>query len=367
MIQEIVNDLNSKYRVLMTEYQQMREQKNEFDTSIDAMKQTLNFPESFDDSDIDELSSMLSSEYQKRLQNIKLYLKVLNKFPNQPQIVKAKTIYEEVKQKLIEVINEENSDFYQAFDELKDRIKFFENIINDLSKYDNNIYLNPINLYNLIRFLNINDINDDLVNFYEIVLKNNMKLINSIEIDELDDNILNNDLLNFVFRLKNINKSLTNNTLETDMLIYNLFTQMLDNNHEAKFSSVQYSKITSALLDDIENRPILKRIRFLIHLYRVNIDLVPEQIDFIKLIRKGYKESIENNKKYQTIIKKNKRFIDKLNCEEVYTDLDLLNSVFELNNISLLDRLKIISCIMYQNNLCIYKKRDKDKVYKITD
>ena len=92
MIQEIVNDLNSKYRVLMTEYQQMREQKNEFDTSIDAMKQTLNFPESFDDSDIDELSSMLSSEYQKKLQNIKLYLKVLNKFPNQPQIVKAKTI-----------------------------------------------------------------------------------------------------------------------------------------------------------------------------------------------------------------------------------------------------------------------------------
>lgn len=363
-MQDVVNNLVSKYKILITEYEQMKKQKVVIDANIDDMKQALNFPWNFDDNDIKELSSMLPSKYRVKLQNIRSYLSVLNKFPNQPQIVEAKLNYEEIKHKLIEVIDEENNDFYSLFEQLEEKVQFFETIIDDLTKYNDNTYLSSISLYKLIYFLTDSDITEELINFYEMVLQNNIMLYDDIKVDETADSELDIELKKFIFRLNRINKSLTSATFETDTIIYNFFNQMLEANHEKKSVTYQYSIINSILSSDIENKPVLERLKFLIHLYKVGIDLFPEQLAFIGELKQVYYDRIKSSQKCQTTIFENKKLIGKLESEELYTDLDLLNEVFSLNNISFLDRLKVISCIIHKNVIYISKEKDKIKTKK---
>lgn len=365
MIRDIVNNLNDKYDLLITEYKKMREQKLDIDDKIDNMKQALDFPWNFDESDIKELSSMLPSKYKVQFQNIKSYLRVLDKFPNQPQIVEVKRSYEEIKCKLIEAINEENNDFYLLFEQLEEKVQFLKTIIDDLSKYNNTIYLNPISLYKLTSFFNVSDTKEELAEFYEMILQNNAVLCNDdIKVDELENMELSVELKDFLLRLEHINESLISDTLEIDKMIYNFFNEMLESNNENRITSYKFSVINNILSMDIEDNQVLKRLEFLIHLYKVGIDLVSEQQIFIAEVKQFYYDKIKSSQKYQATICKNKKLINKLSSQKLYVELDLLNDVFSLNNISFLDRLKILSCIMYQNVLCVSKERDKIKSKK---
>ncbi len=357
-MQEIINILEIKYEMLLPDRKAAKQKMNELDNEIKTIKVFLEHPEKFDNDDIDEISSMLDREDQIKLESIRMYLTLFEQFKNQPQIIKAKEIYEEIKKKIIEYFEKEYDELSTLAKDVENIATFIRDMSDQLKIYNDDTYIPATSLYSLVELLKNSDVTPAVLDFYKRVLQNNSKLIFSNQDNNISDKQIDLELNKYIERLTKINKSLTNDSLKDDELIFEFLSNMLDTNKNVG-ADLSLCNHVMNLLNNQTGFRYGKRLKFLIHLNHVGLDYVPEQIDFIRKLQQIYDDKIGSNHNREIVIQ-NTEFIDNVSSLEIFTNVDLLNAVFRTNETSPLTVLKIITGIIYQN-----EQKSKSNKHKI--
>lgn len=336
--------LNSRLNNMLIQFKDAQQKKEQIQRETEIFIEALNNPENFDEDDYETLESMLNPNGKKILLDIKKYLKVLSKFPNQPQVKEALEKYEILKEQLKQKNILENSSIYDMVAELNEKILQTQSMIDYFKEYDGNEYFNIEYLYLLSELLFNSSISDDILDMYKNILLNNLNYLNNTTFKSNQN--LNLILSGFKEKLLKVNESFNLSKFKLDSLVYELFNSLITNNF-----SLEDKKITQILFylsEDIENKEILTRIKFLIHLCKVNIPYDNDQIDFLNQLKNIYAER-KADSRITNIVENNNRMINSLKSNEIFSDVNLLDNVFKLNEIEKVEMLKIICAIAYNN------------------
>lgn len=357
-MQELINILKVKYDMLCSDQTELTQKMIKQGEEIAMVKEALEQPENFDDDDINELISMLSSEDQEKLKNIKVYLKLFGRFNNQPQIIRAKEIYEDIKKKINAYFDNEYNTLVSLQQESEAVAALIRDISDKIKTYNNETYIDAASLNYLIGLLRNSDVTPAVIEFYKQVLYNNSQLQYRNEENNISDTKIELDLNNYLNRLTKINKSLMHDTLHDDELVFNFLSAMVDND-KVIVDDKKSCDLVMKLLTNQMGTEYGKRLKFLIHLYFSEIEYVPEQVEFLHQIQQAYSDKIRNNHN-KDIIKRNMEFINSINSSECFDNIDLLSDVFNDSEISPLIILKIITGIIYRN-----EQKDTNKKCKV--
>ena len=162
--------LNSRLNNMLIQFKDTQQKKEQIQKETEIFIQALNNPENFDDDDYETLESMLDENGKKILLEIKKYLKVLNKFPNQPQVKEALKKYEILKEQLKQKNILENSSIYDMVAELNEKILQTKGMIDAFSEYDGSKYFNLQYLYLLSELLYNSAITDNILDVYKKII-----------------------------------------------------------------------------------------------------------------------------------------------------------------------------------------------------
>ncbi len=337
--------LNSRLNNMLIQFKDTQQKKEQIQKETEIFIQALNNPENFDDDDYETLESMLDENGKKILLEIKKYLKVLNKFPNQPQVKEALKKYEILKEQLKQKNILENSSIYDMVAELNEEILQTKSMIDAFSEYDGSKYFNLQYLYLLSELLYNSAITDNILDVYKKILLSNVNNLDNALTFKSNKN-MNSTLSNFIKKLLRLNESFNLSTINLDLLVYELFNSLLSK--DFSLDDKKLNQILFYLSSDIKDKEILLRLKFLIHLYKVDIPYDDSQIDFLNQFKNVYEERTSDNTIVE-IVKSNNEIIEALKSGNIFSNIELLDRVFKINEIQKSEMLKIICSIVYNN------------------
>lgn len=341
-----ISVLNEKYKVISKSIKNLDEKKQELESLVQQVCEALDDIDKFEDEDLDELREILPSVAHAKFDSIRKYFKVLNRFPNQSQILKARKVLEDIKKDFIEYIKKDRRVFYNIYTETQTKYNVLKFMIGQLSSYDGTQYFDTTILSSVLDILNKSEINDELISFYEEVLINNLKFDDEVESSKVKQ--AHSFLDKFVYRLTRINKSLTNDSLNNDKMLYDFFCKLLDESDTLQLSAKEIENLTNLIKKNVNSDSAFNKLQFLIHLKKVQIPYDKKQQKFLNEIVKDFYERINDIKDKQRY-EANIAFIEGVTSNQVFVDIDLLNKVFELNNVEIDEKIKIICWILIIN------------------
>lgn len=346
---KLIEILKQKYNIYSKRQISNKKAEKDINEQINQLISTFDNTESFDEEDIEYINSKLNRELSEKFKKIKSYLKVIKKYPNQSQIKEAKNILEEIKVYLKQKFINENKQVFDSVIEYDKKLKVLKYYIDMLENYDLNTYISSYDLYNISLFLHNSEIEEEIVDFYNTVLLNNNSLKESDEAEELDKECYDA----FIRRLEKINKSMGMEQLDDDKKIVQVLNSILEKKYNVHYEDNSIDKIIDIFNKNItseEDKKIVNRIKFLIHVHNVSVELTNEQIDFINKLKDFYCEKIDsyeiNNDTYYRIVE----LISFLEDDYKFENVGLLMTVFSNLEVEGTEQLKIISTIIKNNS-----------------
>lgn len=350
--------LTEKYKLLDREYKKLEKDKQELYESLKELSDAFENLENFSDDDLNDLRAMLRDKYKVKFDEIRKYFKVLKQFPNQSQIKKAKETLEEIKKDLIDSIIKERKVFFDTYELTKKKCNILLNFIDTLNNYKYDEYFDCSLLLNLIGVLKKSEITDDAIELFEKILLSNIKYIPSqIETNSINSKTIVENFSNYISR---INKSLSNSSLENDRYLLSFYKSLLNKKLSKDITKDDIENIIKLTSLDSADAEELLKIEFIIHLAIVKIPFDDIQKSCIKEVVRYYEEKtddIDNKQLYEA----NEKLILELKSEEIFSDIDLLNLVFKLNDTPYEERAKIICALI---DLNVSKKENLKSLYK---
>ena len=335
----IINSLQTKYDNILNDYENALSSKKELESQLKEIIYLFDTPELLDDESIDELCEILSVEDAKKIRTIQKYLKIINKYPNQSQIIYAKNVLNEVKESLISLVTIQCDEIMNSID--IEQLKYRNIYMNEMNNLNNYNQINISLIYELICSLKEQEINDEVIEFLSSLIKNNIDISN-----DLNDINFKYYLIidNFINKLKD---NMSDAIDEKSLIISMYLKKILANEY---VSSKDLKTLDLCLKSNKLDEYTLNRMKFLLHLYKVDIEYDDEQIKFLNDLFLTYSNLSEEEGKHN-MIKTNKQFISELEDDCEYTDIDLLNEIYNENNISQRERAEVLCSIIFQNKV----------------
>ena len=334
-----IESLERKYSAIELDYQEALKNVADLREQLNNLLFLFDLPEKIDDESFEELCEILPDNYSNKLLSIKKYLKIINKFPNQSQIIEAKKILEEIKVKLIEIVdNECNNLLAQAGG---NEIKYIEIYRNQIADFEKNNSIDISKVYELIHSLNKKELPIELVSFLLDILKNGIEVNNDL------NNISFNYYLILDSFIDEIDNNLTGVINSDDYFVYKKLKEVF----EDKLDDIdEIDKLKDIICRDYRSKRITKRVDFLLHIYKFYIKFEDEQIDFLNRIYLDYNQKI-NDSKTQNIINNNSDFLMDIDEDSEYYDSETLANLFIYNNIPIDKQLDVLCSVIAQNRV----------------
>ena len=348
--------MNNLIETLKIKYNKLSSRQKEYELSVKEINENINkllnaFDnfEMLDEEDKKDICDMLDKEHVLMFKNNEKFFKAIKKFPNQPQVIKAKEVLAEIKECLRKNIINDNREVFNIVSENGKKIKVIKYYIDLFSKYTKDTYITSYDLYSAATLLHNSEIDDEIIDFYNTILINNNSLTPVEENEELSLDEYND----FVKRIKQINKSMSIDEANDDKKLYNLFNTILSKNYNISYDTTSVNEFINALnqqitADDEDDKDIVKRIKFFIHLHNVQVDLTDEQKDFVSKLKDFYKERVESHSIDEYSVK-SCELITYLEDDYKFENVSLLVSIFKNMEIKPIDQLKLISLINKNN------------------
>ena len=174
----IINSLQTKYDNILNDYENALSSKKELESQLKEIIYLFDTPELLDDESIDELCEILSVEDAKKIRTIQKYLKIINKYPNQSQIIYAKNVLNEVKESLISLVTIQCDEIMNSID--IEQLKYRNIYMNEMNNLNNYNQINISLIYELICSLKEQEINDEVIEFLSSLIKCNIYFLQCI-------------------------------------------------------------------------------------------------------------------------------------------------------------------------------------------
>ena len=352
---ELIEILEKKYNIFISQYNINKSTQDKINNQIEELINSFDKIEIFCEEDINDICTMLDSDISSRFKNAGRYFKILNKYPNQPQIMSAKKVIEETKVALKKRLEDNNKNVYDSVEESLNKVENIKYYINMLKENTEDSYIESTDLYCITEFLNDEDITDTIIDFYNTILINNNSKKVIKESKPIDYNIYDS----FINKVKQINKSMSPEQIKSDKKILRLLKTILEKDYNVHYEIENIKEIIDILnqyITNEEEKEIIKRIKFLIHLHNVEVDLTDEQIEFVTILKDYYEDRVLSSCISDTA-SKNTELLSYLEDDYKFENVSLLLKVFNSMEISKVDQLKIISVIIKNNSNKKYNKK----------
>jgi len=346
----LIEALKNKYNKLSSRQKDYEVSVNDINSSIDTLLNAFDDIDTLDEEDKKDICEMLDKEHVLMFKNNEKIFKVIKKFPNQPQVIKAKEALAEIKECIRKRVLTDNKEVFQIVSDNSKKLKVIKYYIDLFSQYNKDMYIASYDLYSVATLLHNGEIDDDIVDFYNTILINNNTISNideteSLSLDEYND---------FARRIKQINKSICLDEVNDDKRLYNLFNTILNKNYTVKYDDSTVNEFINALNQQIKNgdendKDVVKRIKFFIHLHNVQVDLTEEQIEFVSMLKEFYKDRVESHDTDESSVKCCE-LITYLEDDYKFENVSLLVNVFKNMEIKPVEQLKLISLIVKNNS-----------------
>ena len=341
-----IESFEDRTRKVMIEYREIKSDVEEIKKHLEESLIVFKQPELFDDESLEEICELLDEEDVTRLNSIKKYLKVINLYPNQSQIQDAIKILNEIKEKLVSMVNTECEYKLKEIDfKLVECINMYNDIIENASKY------NQIDVNYLYKFLNsvpVNYLDSEFVDFMIELLNSDINVVNEISDIKFKYYEIIDD---YITKLKRDIDTKANSDYTK---IYRVLREILENK---KITNNTLNVTNSLINKNEDDKDICNRIRFLFHLYKVNIPYESEQLDYLEELSFKYLMlAFENNGMESFKFKTD--CVKALESDEKFTDTILLKENFKNDRLSIKEQVNLLCSLMAQNKV---KKISKSK------
>lgn len=346
----LIETLKNKYNKLCSRQKEYDSNVNELNSNINKLLNAFDDYELLDDEDKKGICNMLDKEHVLLFKSNEKFFKAIKKFPNQPQVKKAKEVLLEIKNCLKEKIILDNKEVFDIVSENNKKLKVIKYYIDLLEKYNNDTYISSYDLYTIASLLHNSEIDDSIIDFYNSILINN----NFIEKTDENEELSNEEYDSFIKRMKQINKSMCIEEFNDDKKIYNLLVTISEKNYEINYDDSDINSFMNIFnqqinSNDENDKELVKRIKFLIHLHNVQVDLTDEQKDFLGVLKEFYYEKVSSH----TVDESSNKIcelISYLEDDYKFENVSLLVNVFKAMEIKQIDQLKLIALITKNNS-----------------